>query len=301
MIREMILGVALATALVAQTAQAGDGVHNIILVHGAWADGSSWAKVIPLLQKAGLNAVAVQNPLTSFDDDVAATKRAIALQDGPVILVGHSWGGVVITEAGADPKVAGLVYVAAFAPEVGVPLETWAKASRSRRALAELRPDAQGYLTMTTKGVMESFAPDLPVAQRKIVAATQGATNSAVFGAKVSNAAWKDKPSWYVVAANDRMISPDLERQSAATIKANDDHASFQSRGDALAPGRSREADHRCRPDSVGQAVNGVESGWSSCIAARLAAPDGGQPGLTAQINTKVLFTRAPTLSTLRG
>lgn len=221
MIRQLILGVALATALVAQTSHAADGVRNVVLVHGAWADGSSWAKVIGLLEKAGLHAVAVQNPLTSFDDDVAATKRAIALQDGPVILVGHSWGGVVITEAGSDPKVAGLVYVAAFAPDVGVPVGDLGKGFPEPPGAAELRADAQGYLTMTTKGVMESFAPDLPVAQRKIIAATQGATNSSVFGAKVSNAAWKDKPSWYVVAANDRMISPDLERQSAATIKAN--------------------------------------------------------------------------------
>lgn len=217
---EWTLRAAFAAALVAQPVQAAEGVHNVVLVHGAWADGSSWAKVIPLLESAGLHAVAVQNPLTSFDDDVAATKRAIALQDGPVILVGHSLGGVVITEAGADPKVAGLVYVAAFAPDVGVPVGELGKGYPDPPGAAELRPDAQGYLTLTTKGVMESFAPDLPLAQRKIIAATQGATNSSVFGAKVTEAAWKDKPSWYVVAANDRMISPDLERQSAATIKA---------------------------------------------------------------------------------
>src|ERR1700674_107372 len=114
MIRELILTPLLATALIAQQALAAESVHNVVLVHGAWADGSSWAKVIPLLEKAGLNAVAVQNPLTSFADDLAATKRAVALQDGPVILVGHSWGGVVISEAGVDPKVAGLVYVAAL-------------------------------------------------------------------------------------------------------------------------------------------------------------------------------------------
>jgi pimeloyl-ACP methyl ester carboxylesterase len=220
MIRRSIAGVALVAALVAQPSQAADGVRNVVLVHGAWADGSSWAKVIPLLQAEGLNAVAVQNPLTSFDDDVAATKRAIALQDGPVMLVGHSWGGVVITEAGADPKVVGLVYVAAFAPDVGVPVGELGKGFPEPPGSAELRPDAQGYLTMTTKGVMESFAPDLPVAQRKIIAATQGATNSLVFAAKVTTAAWKDKPSWYVVAANDRMIAPDLERRFAATIKA---------------------------------------------------------------------------------
>jgi len=129
-------------------------------------------------------------------------------------------GGVVITEAGADPKMAGLVYVAAFAPDVGVPVGDLGKGFPDPPGNAELRTDAQGYVTITTKGVMDSFAPDLPVAQRKIVAATQGATNSSVFGAKVNNAAWKVKPSWYVVAANDRMISPELERRSAAAIKA---------------------------------------------------------------------------------
>src|SRR5262249_42997208 len=163
---------------------ADEGVRNVVLVHGAWADGSSWAKVIPLLEKAGLYAVAVQNPLTSLDDDLAATKRAIALQDGTVILVGHSWAGVVITEAGADPKVAGLVYVAAFAPDVGQVVGELGKDFPPPPGAAELRPGADGYLTLTTKGVMDYFAPDLPVAQRKLIAATQGATNGAVFGAK---------------------------------------------------------------------------------------------------------------------
>src|SRR4051812_38178400 len=181
MIRQMILGVAVATAFAAGPSQAAVGVHNVVLVHGAWADGSSWAKVIPLLEKAGLNAVAVQNPLTSFEDDVAATKRAVALQDGPVILVGHSWGGGVITEVGADPKVAGLVYVAAFAPDVGQAVADLGKEFPPPRGAAELRADAAGYPTVSTKGIMESFAPDLPPAQRKLIVATQGATNSAVF------------------------------------------------------------------------------------------------------------------------
>jgi len=216
----MIRALVFVAALAAQSAFAADGVRNVVLVHGAWADGSSWAKVIPLLEKAGLKATAVQNPLTSFEDDVAATKRAIALADGPVILVGHSWGGVVITEAGADPKVAGLVYVAAFAPEVGVPVGELGKDFPPPPGGAEIRPDAAGYLTLTTKGVMQFFAPDLPLAQRKLVAATQGQTNSTVFGAKVTTAAWKTKPSWYVVAGNDKMIQPDLERQFAKAIKA---------------------------------------------------------------------------------
>jgi pimeloyl-ACP methyl ester carboxylesterase len=213
MIRELILTLLLATALLTQNSLAAQSVHNVVLVHGAWADGSSWAKVIPLLEKAGLNAVAVQNPL-------AATKRAIALQDGPVILVGHSWGGVVISEAGVDPKVAGLVYVAALVPDVGEVAGDLGKDFAPPPGLAEARPDAEGYLTLTTKGVMDYFAPDLPVAERKIVAATQGATNSAVFGTKIANAAWKTKPTWYVVAANDKMIQPDLERKFAKAMNA---------------------------------------------------------------------------------
>jgi pimeloyl-ACP methyl ester carboxylesterase len=216
----LILVTAFMTALIVASSVAAAGVRNVVLVHGAWADGSSWAKVIPLLEKAGLNAVAVQNPLTSLDDDLAATKRAIAMQVGPVILVGHSWAGVVITEAGADPKVAGLVYVAAFAPDSGQAVGDLGKDFPAPPGAAEIRPAADGYLTLTTKGVMEFFAPDLPVAQRKLIAATQGATNGAVFGAKVANVAWKTKPAWYIVAANDRMIQPDLERKLAKTINA---------------------------------------------------------------------------------
>ncbi len=195
-------------------------LRNVVLVHGAWADGSSWAKVIPLLEAAGLHVVAVQNPLTSLQDDVAAVQRAIALQDGPVLLVGHSYGGAVITEAGTDPKVAGLVYVAAFAPDAGQAVGELGKEFPPAPGGAEIRPDAGGFLMMTRKGIEEDFAQDLPRAERKILAATQGPTNGAALGAKVTNAAWKTKPTWYVVAANDRMISPDLERQFAKTMKA---------------------------------------------------------------------------------
>jgi pimeloyl-ACP methyl ester carboxylesterase len=195
-------------------------VRNVVLVHGAWADGSSWAKVIPLLEAAGLRVVAVQNPLTSLQDDVAAVQRAIALQDGPVLLVGHSYGGAVITEAGTDPKVAGLVYVAAFAPDAGQAVGELGKEFPPAPGGAEIRPDASGFLMMTPKGIEENFAQDLPKTERKILAATQGPTNGAAFGAKLANAAWKTKPTWYVVAANDRMIAPDLERQFAKTMKA---------------------------------------------------------------------------------
>lgn len=195
-------------------------VRNVVLVHGAWADGSSWAKVIPILEKAGLHVVAVQNPLTSLADDVAAVQRAIAFEDGPVILVGHSYGGAVITEAGADPKVAGLVYVAAFAPDAGQGVLDLGKDLPPAPGGADIRPDKGGFLKMTSKGIEEDFAQDLPKADRRILAATQGPTNGAAFGAKVSNAAWKSKPTWYVVASNDRMIQPDLERQFAKTMGA---------------------------------------------------------------------------------
>ena len=218
------LAVVIAVASGVPSAGAADGgsrgVRNVVLVHGAFADGSSWSKVIPLLENAGLNVVAVQNPLTSLEDDVAATKRAIGQQEGPVILVGHSWAGVVIGEAGADPKVAGLVYVAAFAPDVGEVVGELGKGFSPPPGGAEIRPSPDKYLSLSAKGVMEDFAPDLPLAQRKLIAATQGATNGAVFAAKGVNAAWKSKPTWYVVAANDRMINPDLERKFARTMNA---------------------------------------------------------------------------------
>lgn len=196
------------------------GVRNIVLVHGAWADGSSWARVVEPLQKRGFNVVAVQNPLTSLADDTAATRRAIALMDGPVLLVGHSYGGAVITEAGADPKVAGLLYVAAFAPDDGQAVGDLGRDLPPAPGGAELRPDAQGFLSMTAKGIEENFAQDLPIAERKVLAATQGPTNGACFGAKISSASWRTKPTWYIVASDDRMIPPALEHRFAAAMQA---------------------------------------------------------------------------------
>jgi pimeloyl-ACP methyl ester carboxylesterase len=196
------------------------GVRNIVLVHGAWADGSCWSKVIALLQAKGFHVVAVQNPLTSLADDVAATKRIIALQDGPVILVGHSYAGVVITEAGNDPKVVGLVYVAAFAPGEGESINSVTKPYPPAPLGSELRPDAQGFLTATRKGIAEDMAQDLPDGEQQILTATQGQTAAAVFGATVTTAAWKSKPSWAVIAGNDRAIPPELEKDEAVTIKA---------------------------------------------------------------------------------
>lgn len=205
-------------ALAADSASA--GVHNIVLVHGAWADGSSWSKLVPLLEAKGFHVVAVQNSLTSLADDVATTKRAIALQDGPVLLVGHSYGGAVITEAGTDPKVAGLVYVAAFAPDTGETVGELGKEFPAPSGAGEIRPDSGGYLKLTPKGIEEDFAPDLTLAERKLMVATQGPTNAACFGAKISMAAWRSKPTWYVVSSNDKMIPPDLERKFAKAMKA---------------------------------------------------------------------------------
>ncbi len=199
---------------------AATGVHNIVLVHGAWADGSSWAKIIPALQAKGFRVVAVKNPLTSLADDAATTKRAIALMDGPVLLVGHSYGGAVITEAGSDPKVAGLVYVAAFAPDEGQAVGEVGKDLPPPPGAAELRPDTEGYLSLTSKGIDEDFAADLPLAERKVMTATQGPTKAACFGAKITSSAWRTKPTGYVVASNDRMIPPDLERRFAKAMNA---------------------------------------------------------------------------------
>ncbi|MBC8087328.1 MAG: alpha/beta hydrolase [Phycisphaerae bacterium] len=194
-------------------------VRNVILVHGAYADGSSYAKVIPLLRAKGLNVTAVQNPLTSLAADIAATRRAIALQDGPVILVGHSSAGMVITEAGNDPKVVGLVYISAIIPDDGQSAADAVKGFPPTPGLAEQKPDAGGYLRLTQKGVDEDFVPDLPPAERAMVYAVQGDWNSTFLSEKISTAAWKTKPSWSIIV-NDRMVPPEHERAAAKRIKA---------------------------------------------------------------------------------
>jgi len=215
----ILLATASATSAAAQTTAAA-GVKNVVLVHGAWADGSSWSKVIPLLEAKGLHVVAVQIHLASLADDVATTKRAIALQDGPVVLVGHSYGGAVITEAGNDPKVVGLVYVAAFAPGDGESVGSIGAPYPPAPLGAELRPDAQGFLWITPKGFAEDFAQDLTESEKKVLLATQGPEAGAAFGANITTAAWKTKPSWFAIAANDRAIPPALEKAEAAVMKA---------------------------------------------------------------------------------
>jgi pimeloyl-ACP methyl ester carboxylesterase len=196
-------------------------VKNIVLVHGAFADGTSWSKVIPILQAKGYHVVAVQNPLTSLADDVAATKRIIALQDGPVILVGHSWGGAVITQAGDDPKVAALVYVAAYAPEVGQSANDASSPFGATEGQKAIRVDSEKFAYMTSDGIINHFAQGLPMAERQIVLAVQGQSYGPMFTEKLTVAAWKAKPSWVVVSLNDQMLQPAMEEDSAKRLNAH--------------------------------------------------------------------------------
>jgi pimeloyl-ACP methyl ester carboxylesterase len=223
-VSSLCISAALALTLlipVVATAQATPNVvKNILLVHGAFADGTSWSKVIPLLEADGYHVVAVQNPLTSLADDVAATKRAIALQDGPVILVGHSWGGAVITQAGNDPKVAGLVYVAAYAPDVGESANDASTPFGLTEGQKSIRLDAEKFATMTSQGMLEDFAQCLPVAERKLILAVQGESYGPMFAEKLTVAAWKTKPSWVVVSADDRMLPPAMERAEEKKLNA---------------------------------------------------------------------------------
>jgi pimeloyl-ACP methyl ester carboxylesterase len=200
--------------------QAPQPVVNVLLVHGAFADSGSWKKVIPILERKVLHVVTVDIPLTSFADDVAVTKKAITGQNGPVLLVGHSYGGTVITEAGDDPKVAGLVYIAAFAPGAGQATGELGAAFPKPPGLGELEQRPEGFLRLSEKRVSEDFAEDLPKREQKSVFASQIPLAAASLGAKVSVAAWNSKPCWYIVAADDRMISPDHERSMAKLIDA---------------------------------------------------------------------------------
>jgi pimeloyl-ACP methyl ester carboxylesterase len=200
-------------------------VRNIVLVHGAWADGSSWNKVIALLEKKGFRVTAVHLPFTTLADDAAAVSRAIALQDGPVLLVGHSYGGVVITEAGDDPKVAGLVYVAAFAPDQGQSAGDVNNQYPPAPGDKDFVPGANGFLRLSDQGVAEDFAQDLTAGEKQLLAATQGQVSGPnELGAKVTTAAWKQKPTFYIVADQDRMIAPELEEKFAKQMHAKTIH-----------------------------------------------------------------------------
>jgi pimeloyl-ACP methyl ester carboxylesterase len=197
-------------------------VRNIVLVHGAWADGSGWKGVYDILVKDGYNVSIVQEPETSFKEDVATTKRVLALQDGPCILVAHSYGGAVITEAGTDPSVVGLVYVAAHMPDAGEN-----EADDGKRFPSELsksgaiKKTVDGFTYLDPAKFHEYFAADLSAEQASFMARSQVPNFADNFKAVITTAAWRSKPSWVLVAAKDRTINPELERWYAARAKSH--------------------------------------------------------------------------------
>ena len=193
---------------------------TVVLVHGAFADGSSWRKVIPLLQDAGLGVVSVQNPLTSLDEDVSFARRVLDAQRGPVVLVGHSWGGSVITQVGDHERVKALVYVAAFAPAIGESSIDVAKSFPPTPGKEGRITTPDGFQTLSPQSVRNNFAQDVSAEEANLIAITQGAVRAKNFEEKLSVAAWSDTPSWYIVAADDRMIHPDAQRALAARIGA---------------------------------------------------------------------------------
>ena len=223
MMKILPLAAVLLSNLASTAALAADTpAKTVVLVHGAFADGTSWQKVIPHLEKAGLKVIAVQNPLDSLDNDVSAAKRAIKNAEGPVVLVGHSWAGVVITEAGADPKVKSLVYVAAYAPDKGQSLEDITSKYPQLESRKEYMKDDDGFLKISDQGIKKYFAADLDPETKAVVAATQGPFHIRCLSAKVTAAAWREKPTFMVVATKDQIIPPQLEKDQvkAANAKA---------------------------------------------------------------------------------
>jgi pimeloyl-ACP methyl ester carboxylesterase len=194
---------------------------TIVLVHGFWGGAAHWSKVIVRLSTLGYESIrAVENPLTSLADDAGRTRQMIAQQKGPVLLAGHSYGGAVITEAGNQPHVVGLVYIAAFASEVGESLGAITQAGPMPAGTANVAPDSDGYVWIDPKKFGESFCQDLPPDEQLVMAVTQKAPVGSTFGDEVTTAAWKTKPSWYQISSEDRMIHPDNQRRMSARLGA---------------------------------------------------------------------------------
>src|SRR5215831_7414028 len=219
----------------ASPVQADSSKPAIVLIHGAFADASGWSRVIPILERDGYFVTAVQIPLTSLSDDVATAKRVVDAQKGPVVLVGHSYGGAVITGAAAGSQnVKALVYLAAFAPDAGEPLGEPGKKFAQPPLNSALIPDAAGSLYIDRAKFHDAFCKDLPEAEARVMAATQKPLASSVFEASVSAAAWKTVPSWFVVSRDDHAINPDLERfyakrMGAKTSEIASSHVAFLS------------------------------------------------------------------------
>ncbi|MEW6346230.1 MAG: alpha/beta hydrolase [Paraburkholderia sp.] len=227
-------------------------VKNIVLVHGAWVDGSGWKPVYDILTRDGYHVSIVQEPLTALADDVAATKRVIDLQDGPTLLVAHSYGGSIITEAGTDPKVVGLVYVAAHAPDVGEDESDLGKRmpSFTSKQPGAIQKTTDGYTFLNPAVFPQDFAADLPPAQAMFEAHSQILTAASVFSTPMDAAAWRTKPSWGIVAAADKIINPDLERwyydraHSHVTVLNGASHSVYESRPRDVATVIERAAQH---------------------------------------------------------
>jgi pimeloyl-ACP methyl ester carboxylesterase len=217
----------------AAAAQSAPKARNVVLVHGLFADGSSWSEVIARLQAAGLNATAVQNPLTTLPEAVASAERVLARQDGPTVLVGHSFSGMIVTEAGMHPNVSALVYVAARAPDAGEDYAALAKTFPTPPASAGIVFDGdEGRLSEAA--FLRDFAGDLPEAKAKVLYAVQEPFHKALLSGKTTHAAWRSKPSFYAVSTEDRTINPDLERfmakrMGAKTIEVKASHLSLIS------------------------------------------------------------------------
>jgi pimeloyl-ACP methyl ester carboxylesterase len=213
-------------------------VKNVVLVHGAFADGSGWRAVADILARDGYSVSVVQEPETSLADDAAATKRMIERVNAPLILVGHSYGGAVITQAGDEPQVRGLVYIAAFQPDTGETLGDLLK--QKPPAANSTVPAGGGYLMVDPKAFHADFAADLPAKEANFMAISQVQISATIIGTPITNAAWHKKPSWYAVATEDRMINPDLERFMAkragsTTIEVKGSHAIFMSQPEIVA------------------------------------------------------------------
>ena len=219
---------------------AGSAPGTIVLVHGGFVDGSGWEGVYRILKKDGYDVSIVQNPTTSLADDVAATKRVIAEQKGPVTLVGHSYGGVVVTEAGNDPKVAGLVFIAAFAPDRGESVAALIKDPPQGAPVPPILPPQDGFLALDKAKFAASFAADVSPETAEFMANSQVPWGVEALTGAVSEPAWKTKPSWYLVATDDRMIPPPAQRQmsaraGASVVEAKGSHAIYVSQPEAVA------------------------------------------------------------------